>query len=123
MLSKKRRERSQVVTAMSEAERDCEDESSGAEGLTVYVVATTYADDPHAHVEGVYANEEAANEHKKELRDEALGPVAWDVFKKEIEGKGPNTETCGFCGNEFKQTPSERQRACPQCNSTKRADA
>lgn len=100
-----------------------QDEPSNGEGLTVYVVAANYADDPHPHVEGVYANEEAAEEHEKEIRDEALGPVAWDVFERQIEGNGPNTEVCGYCGNEFKQTPSERPRPCPQCNSTKRADA
>jgi len=60
-------------------------ETPDTQKQTVWVVASNYADDPHPHVEGVYDNEEAAREHEDEIRNEALGPIAWWVYEQTVE--------------------------------------
>lgn len=50
---------------------------------TVYIVVSRKMDSPHPYVEAVYDNETAANEHMRELRDNAFdhGVVAWEKFE------------------------------------------
>lgn len=54
---------------------------------TVYVVASSYDDDPHPHVEGVFSEEEDANELRKKCADVASPPhpIAWTVIKQEVD--------------------------------------
>lgn len=53
---------------------------------TVWIVASRKEDSPHPYVEAVYDNEEAANEHKRELANNSFrhGVVAWDVFEQQV---------------------------------------
>ena len=54
---------------------------------TVYVVASNYADDPHPHIEGVFADEAPARELEKQCGKvtEPPHPVAWWVYEEEIQ--------------------------------------
>jgi hypothetical protein len=56
---------------------------------TVWVVRSRKEDCPHAFVEAVYDNEEAAMEHKRELGENSFqhGVVAWGVDKRTILGE------------------------------------
>jgi hypothetical protein len=65
-----------------------EEHPKGGGGIeTVYVVASNYADDPHPHIEGVFADEEPARELEKKcgMVTEPPHPVAWWVFEEEIQ--------------------------------------
>lgn len=59
------------------------------EARTVYVVATNYDGDPHPHIEGVYSDNEAAEEmmDKCSERHEPPYPVAWQLFEVEVDGE------------------------------------
>lgn len=72
-------------SALFEGQTITETETTPA---TVWVVASRKMDSPHPSVEGVYDNEDAAREHKRELADNSFGHgvVAWDVFEQEVRG-------------------------------------
>lgn len=61
-------------------------DSEGPGQPTVWVVAANYADDPHPHIEGVYADEEAAREHEQAITDSISpsAPVAWWVYEQPV---------------------------------------
>ena len=50
---------------------------------TVWVLVGNYADDPHPKVLGVYDNDEAAQEHQRDLRDDMTtsAPIAWGMHE------------------------------------------
>ena len=51
---------------------------------TVYVLVTSHVDDPHPHVEGVYLNEESAEEAADGLLDKY--PIgAYDIIEERVE--------------------------------------
>lgn len=52
----------------------------------VYVVATNYADDPHPHIEGVFADLDDADELAEKCRRITTPPhpVAWGVHDVEV---------------------------------------
>ena len=54
---------------------------------TVYVVVTNYDGDPHPHVEGVFENEDSADELMEQCaaRYEPPYPVAWQKTEQEVE--------------------------------------
>lgn len=54
---------------------------------TVWVVASNYADDPHPHIEGVFADEEPARELEKQCGKvtEPPHPVAWWAYEVEVQ--------------------------------------
>lgn len=54
---------------------------------TVFVVTAVYADDPHAHVEGVFHEEAAAEALMDRCRDRFTPPhpVAWGVHEEAVE--------------------------------------
>lgn len=55
----------------------------------VWVVTGNYADDPHPHVLAVYDNEEAAQEHRKAIRDsiKPSEPVAYGITEMQIDSE------------------------------------
>lgn len=55
--------------------------------MTVWVVATNYADDPHPHVEGVFADEDDADEMMEKCRNRFEGPhaTAWQKIEMEVQ--------------------------------------
>lgn len=56
---------------------------------TVYVVAVRYDGSPHPGVEGVYDNEEAADEHMQYLREKSFqeAVVAWEKIEQTVESR------------------------------------
>jgi len=54
---------------------------------TVYVVTARKDEDPHSHVEAVYEDKEAAEQHRRALAESARPPyaIAWGVHEREIE--------------------------------------
>jgi hypothetical protein len=65
------------------------DEEETHDTETVWVVRSRKEDCPHAFVEAVYDNEEAAMKHKRELGEKSFqhGVVAWGVDKRTIRGE------------------------------------
>lgn len=52
---------------------------------TVYVVATTHPDDPHAKVEGVYWDEEDAHKGERDAI-RGFGAITAETYEMEVRG-------------------------------------
>lgn len=88
---------------------------------TVHVVAANYADDPHPHVDAVYDNEDAAEDHKQAITNSISpsGPVAWTTYEMGVRS---DVDECPICGSEdFHHRSRPRtlddDRRCKECRT------
>jgi len=109
---------------MSDSAESSTQDDAGHGRATVHVVLANYADDPHPHVEAVYDNEEAAEDHEKALGDSTsiCAPVSWTVKEMPVQSE---IDGCPVCGEDYsegylKNEDSDLLRTtqrCPGCRS------